>query len=407
MENNKFLIIFIDALRFDYLQKMPRLKKTIKQARYGKTTVELGFASRMGAFFTGRKPVEHGFFTLFYCTKNSDFKWIKAFIPFVKMLSSFKPLEKLLKYITFALMNLASFVKGHHYFFYLKGAPLDLLPFIEIVIKKHYCEKGAFPVPTLFDAFRKKKLKFHFYMWPFYLTNKKVHVELPVSKFNSDQHRLRRFKKILKKDGDVFFAQFFNLDTAGHAFGIKSKQLQEEIKFTDKLIDDLKNDFWSKHPGGNILIWTDHGMTPIKKILNVQKKIDKMKLVPIKDYLYFIDATMVRVWPKNKKAEKVILKELRKTNLVELTPALRKKYDIDYSNEKYGKIIFQAPSGTLLFPNFFECHHSPKAMHGYFPETPTEKGAYVLISPKYSPGYQEKKTRDLYKLVLDIFDVDY
>ena len=193
----KILILYIDALRFDYLKQMPNLARLAAKGQSGKLESELGYASNLGAFFTGTKPNEHGLFTFFNCQERGDFYWLKPFLPLIRFFAHLPGfLGRLWIKLFFLGLNLVNYLRGIHYSFYLPGIDWSLLPKLTFKVRKHHCEEGAFELPSLYDLARKANLNYHFYMWPFYITQAKSKLDSPLMIFNHDTHRWLFFKKI-------------------------------------------------------------------------------------------------------------------------------------------------------------------------------------------------------------------
>ncbi len=388
----KLLILYIDGLRYDYHTKMDFLRELSKESLYGKLKPEFGFTSNLGAFFTGKKPEEHGYFAHVVLNDKSIFRWTKILMPIFKLLE--KVNKKVSRFTLFSILNLYLIFKGRHYIIKLDGIPLELIPYLDITIKSHYYEPECFKTENLFDYFR-DKYKFHFYMWPFYGTNKKTKFELPL--INNDNYRFKKFKKIFNKEGDIYFVQFWDLDKNAHNTNINSKEFLRYIKEADYMIKYFVTRF-----DGDIIIWTDHGMTEVEKSINIKEILDKLDLKLGKDYLYFLDSTLARFWFKNEKAKKTILTAISKTELIEVDKNLKDQYGVNFKDNKYGDVMFTVKPGTIIFPDFYNSFKAPKNMHGFLPETETEQGFYLIRSNKIKNGNKNLMIRNLFDIIMRI-----
>ena len=159
-------------------------------------------------------------------------------------------------------------------------------------------------------------------------------------------NRLYKFDVSVKKHAGKkhFFSYFPQLDILGHKYGTKSKEIIEAIKKIDKKISRMNWD----------LIFSDHGMADVKKIISV----------PITKNC-FIDSDMARYWGNIKELEDI-----------------KKKFPLKYGkiiewDKKFGDLIFLANTNVLIFPNFWN-EKPVKAMHGYDGKHKDMKAFYII-----------------------------
>lgn len=172
-------------------------------------------------------------------------------------------------------------------------------------------------------------------------------------------------KEHTAKKKDIEFYYFGELDRLGHKYSPNSIEIIEAVKKIDKKISKINFD----------LIFSDHGMAEIKKIVEV----------PITDEC-FIDSDMARYWGDKKELEKI-----------------KKKIPIEYGkiikwNKKYGDLIFLADTGVLIFPNFWN-DKPVKGMHGYDGKDKEMKAFYLL---NQTGENKNLKAEELHKILNDI-----
>lgn len=163
---------------------------------------------------------------------------------------------------------------------------------------------------------------------------------------NMPFNRLYKFSVSVKRHPGKkhVFSYFSELDELGHKHGTKSLEIIKAIKKIDKKISRMKWD----------LIFSDHGMADIEKIVSV----------PITENC-FIDSDMARYWGNKMELDKI------KDKL-----PLEQGKIIEWSKE-YGDLIFLANTGVLIFPNFWNAN-PVKAMHGYDGQDKEMKAFYLL-----------------------------
>jgi len=151
-------------------------------------------------------------------------------------------------------------------------------------------------------------------------------------------------KKHVAKKKDIEFIYFGELDGLGHKYGTKAFEMVKAIRKLDNKVKGMDFD----------LIFSDHGMVDVSKIISVPKTED-----------CFIDSDMVRYWGGVEELEE-IKKELPMN-----------EGEIVEWNNNYGNLIFLANTGNLIFPNFWN-DKIVKGMHGYDGEHPEMKAFYLL-----------------------------
>lgn len=184
---------------------------------------------------------------------------------------------------------------------------------------------------------------------------------------NMPLNKLYKFDVSVKKHAGKKhnFSYFSELDEIGHLYGTKSPIIIKTIKKIDKKISKMSWD----------LIFSDHGMVDIEKIVSV----------PIIKNC-FIDSDMARYWGSQEELEEI-----------------SKKLPLEYGkiiswNEKYGQLIFLANTGVLIFPNFWN-NKEVKAMHGYDGKHKDMKAFYIL---KRKGIKKDLKTEELHEILKNL-----
>ncbi len=170
-------------------------------------------------------------------------------------------------------------------------------------------------------------------------------------------------KKPLYNSREVEFEHIGELDKAAHEYGTKSEQTIMTIKKVDEKLS--KEDF--------DIIFSDHGMIDIKKIITV----------PVSKNC-FIDSDMARYWGN---AEE--LNEIKKK-----LPLGEGKI-INWKNKSYGELIFMAKPGILILPNYWQGNKQAKAMHGYYGDNKELNGIYII---KRQGEKKDLEVKELHKI---------
>ena len=78
----------------------------------------------------------------------------------------------------------------------------------------------------------------------------------------------------------------------------------------------------------------------------------------------------------------------------------RKHYHINFTDNRFGEIIFVLKPGGTFFPNFFSPFKAMKGLHGYLPDESVQDS--FLISNK-KPPIQLTHVKDIKELMLSCF----
>lgn len=174
-------------------------------------------------------------------------------------------------------------------------------------------------------------------------------------------------KRHFAKKDNIEFRYFGELDKTGHKYGTKSPKIINEIKKLDKKISKItsQNNF--------NLIFSDHGMADIEKIISV----------PITKNC-FIDSDIARYWGNEKE-----LKEIKKQ--LPINDGKIINWD-----KKYGQLIFLVNTGILIFPNFWN-KKPVKAMHGYDGKDKDMKAFYLIKKPGIGKNLKVEELHEILK----------
>jgi predicted AlkP superfamily pyrophosphatase or phosphodiesterase len=347
----KTFFIWIDALRQDYLVKMPFLKSLCEKNNSGTLIPPLGYRALID-FYTGRTVNIHNQFTAYGYTG--------------KELKKYKILKKIApkKY----LYHLIDFVR------YRKGQSLiqrinpEYLSFFEPSNEKNYYLKNSLSIPTIFDKFRENNKKFLIYDWPQIITEQKNSLDIHI---REDKEKIEKFLNLAKEEREIYFLHLLDLDEMGHEFGPESEEMKKALVNEDNCIKKIFSGL--KIEENDFLVFSDHGMLNIKETLNLKAILPEFN----KGYIYFLDSTMARFWFFDegvKKQALEILKNCKKGHI--LTKEEKENHNLTFKDNFYGDEIFLVDSGVLILPNFFQ-DKPIKGVHGYDFSDKNEKTFFI------------------------------
>ena len=164
---------------------------------------------------------------------------------------------------------------------------------------------------------------------------------------------LNRFIKEYNENFRYAFLFMGDLDSVGHIYGPESIERKNTLRLVDKRIEKIFNHAKSINENTDIVILGDHGMAQVEKTINIFGMLEAL----IKDGLdfdYFLDATMLRVWTKNKTAKNILFSKLNQIDgLIYMTSELKNKYNINYKHNYFWDECWQVEEGYMIHPNFF------------------------------------------------------
>jgi len=415
MENKKTVVyVILDAFRWDYIDEKntPFLFELTKKSVYAKKLKSsTGFTQRT-AMFTGIAPSESDVFTVFYRDPdNSPFKFLhKKSAKLVKLVEKMTRLPhhffcKLNKLVRDSLIQSNGFRRCR--FPIVANIPLNILPQLSLSEDQ---ERGLWypgslgKIETLFDVLYKEDKNVSYLMYPieFCGTTEKV---------------MEGARRYVDDQDDLYLFQFNDSDDLVHFCGVNTQRRRDICRDVDSGLKQLVDLFESKFDDVSLVIIGDHGMSDVHKSLDVERDIKsiakKNKLCLGKDFLYFLDSTMLRIWWLNNKAKEAFTslynKPLYKENGEWVNDELAEKYSIPGPGAKYGDMIWWVNQGVMIEPCFFHPTKNPvKAMHGYKSDYEDMKGFALCRVEGVSPKQIEECTLyDICPTICDAVGVRY
>ena len=376
-ENRKsVLYIVADAFRSDYLepQNTPFLCSLAEKGTYvKKLRPNFGFCERT-EMFTGTRPDENDFFTaLTFGDEGSAFAKCRADI---SLLSLFDWKTKFLRrYIRRFFRDWFSKVRKVSQPVY--EIPLKLLPLITLTEDVRDLQKpGWSNTETIFDVVRETGKSFYF----------DTFASLTM-KMSTDDDRTEHLCRVFpESDYDFYLAYIGDGDGTGHQFGPSSEEAIKMTRRVDDRIKKIAHAFFESFPAGKILVIGDHGMLEVVSIIDMDRKIMRIAssadLRLRKDFDYFLDSTLTRIWFRTAKAENAFSSAFEKDHEINangkiITRDLAASLHIPFPGCRYGDLMWMANPGILIFPDFFHYRRPCRGMHGYETQVPGQKGFAV------------------------------
>lgn len=376
----KTLIINLDAFKFEYLERTEYLKGLASTHRHGRLRTILGYTGIEGSILSGHAPQEHGIWVEFLCSPaSSPFKFLRP-LSFLEH----TPLDKLVRCLATMFFVGLRWLRGYSHLTRVPQVPFKVIHHFDVSLTKDWSVPGALCVPTIFDLFRQQHKPFVYFDWPVIADNHRIGLDLFTK--NNDRSKVETLFRHLDK-ADVFWLRLWDLDSVSHSHGTNDPETNQKIKEVDGLCR-MMIERAQMHGPVNFLFWADHGM------VDVTATIDIAPLVLDLDILMFLDSSMARFWVKTEKQKRELARRLENLAGKILSGQDLKKYNLEFTHNKYGDVIFLADPGVLIFPNYYQRLRPAKAMHGYSPEHPDQHGLY--LSSRLGPR-EDRQMSDMFE----------
>lgn len=375
------VFILLDAFRNDYLNKniSPFLYTCSQIGYYVRNIIpSAGFCERT-EIFTGKKPDESGFFTAIGYDPQKN-----LFIKYQYIFNLFHLLEqKLPAFVNKKIRGALNRVVNRYPLPKCYNIPLNIYPYFSLT--EDYIANdndNAFSGNSLFQLMRNKGIQYYFESF----------TSLKMTDNGNDDDRLKLALNNANNNEISFFAIYMStLDSVGHKYGPESQEMRKSIFELDCKLKTFVDNFEKERHRTTFLFLGDHGMTTVKKVIDFNDIMINIgfeyKLELAKDYLYFIDSTLFRVWIFNVNVRQQIINRLNKISDEincgkVITQNIANCYNIPISNRRYGDWIWWADPGVVISPDFFHSSEIPMGMHGYNPTNKDSQGMLINIGPE-------------------------
>jgi predicted AlkP superfamily pyrophosphatase or phosphodiesterase len=397
-EKNKVVFILIDALRSDYITKedTPFLYEFSQKNRYCKKVTQSRSFCERAEIFTGLSPKESGYFTAIAFSPNDSpfngMKWLNILalfdkiIPRNRLYNAYK--HRLNKFLKKQANGMSSY-----------SIPLNILKFFNLTEDKYdfRTENGFDGQNNIFKDCKQNGLNIFYDSF----------TALNFTKPSNDKLRLQELEDNISKDYQLYLVYQSVMDSLGHNYGPDSDEVKEGLQSLDKRLNKLYNDLISKNRDMKFIFLGDHGMTSVHTQIDIEHEINiisnENNLKLGKDYIYFLDSTIFRIWYLND-ATKVLFDHKLKSNkyLLEngkfVDKDIAKKQEIPFPDRRYGDTLWMSNLGVLVFPDFFHKVKPYKGMHGYEVDDLSSKGTCMVSNGKYE-YIEEIKLTDVYSII--------
>lgn len=401
----KVVFVLVDALRSDYISKedSPFLYDFAKKNKYYKHVTQSRSFCERAEIFTGLSPRESGYFTAIgFSPEDSPYKDIKS-LGVLTLFDRIFSNNRLYNAYKNRLVRLLTMRKKGIMPSY--SIPLNTLKYFNLTEDKYdFRSKDAFEGKNnIFQDCKTNGLNIYYESF----------TALNFTKPSTDESRLESVEENIKNDYNLYLAYIGAMDLFGHKYGPESQERKAELKKLDKRLSAFYNNIVSINKNTKFIFLGDHGMTKIHTHIDIESELNKLaiesNLKVGKDYVYFLDSTMFRIWYLNDNASKLLDKSLKhNSNLLQhgifVNEEIAIKEEIPFPDKRYGDTLWMANLGVLIFPDFFHKVSPYNGMHGYDVNNSSSKGTCIVTS-KENEYVENIKLTDIYNILKNELDI--
>jgi len=341
----RVLAAWLDGFSSRYLSKenTPFIYKSAKEGFYFHLKPMFAFTGIGVSIFTSTRITTHNVWSDYILTEQPK-KKPKLFRSLIKVCDTL-PNDTLDQYgrnIVYRLFRRSQGIPNL--------IPLNLIDLFELKLNKNITGLNMIGnLPTLFGVLHKYGIKY---------------AEFGITESLFESAIVRNVIRSLKNDEfKLILFRLGSLDRIGHKHGPESKEVKNKLLEIDQIIEGIVEEALKTSEKTDVIIFSEHGMAPVKQYINLACLLSKLKFRVPEDYIFFINSTATNFWFKNESVKQAILKELEKLDygFIFDSETLRKMGIF----EEYGELLFALKEYCVFFPDFYRCRKPPKGMHGY------------------------------------------
>lgn len=370
------LFILLDGVGWRHAEQARLLAGLCPYRRPLKTV--LGYSgAAVPTIVTGKLPVETGQWAMwFYSPETSPFRhgaWL------VKLPS---PLRRLLHVTRQRIVGDYKARRGITGYCEVYQIPDELLPLMDTCVGKSlYFPKALSPVESIFDRWREDGVPYRVYGYP-----------------TPDRETLDQAAVDLRQDPyRAYFLHLYETDSFLHSHCTEPAPVQARLT---RYGEDIATLYHLAKAGGvpvDLLLFSDHGMTPVSGRYDLMKELAGLDLTVGRDYVPFYDSSMARFWFLRPPAESQIrglLGRLECGRVLSEDELVR--LGIGFPDRRFGHLIFLMRPGWVINPSHMGSVPL-NGMHGFHPlEDPWADA--VLLSTRPTPEHVTH-IADLYQVM--------
>jgi Type I phosphodiesterase / nucleotide pyrophosphatase len=370
--------VLIDALGWPFIEGRDFLTDLLPYRQPLRTI--LGYSSgAIPTILTGRPPVEHGHWNLFYYDPvGSPFRWLKyaSFLPDAVL--GHRVTRKLLKELGRRALGLGPLFDV--------CVSTRLLRWFNFVEKASIYDRGGIAgARSIFDRLADAGVPYRVYSYHRF----------------TDAQILRQARRDLEAGAATFYFLYLSeLDGFLHGHCESDARLDERLDWYAAGLRAVFALALELDPEATITVLSDHGMTPVRRTYDLVAGVERLGFTMPTQYLAVYDSTMARFWFFDDRARHAIAEHLAGVPCGRIVPDEElRALGILFPDGRYGELVFLLEPGWLLGGSGFNGPGwTPAGMHGYHPDDPSSDA--IFLSNRRPPAAL-RTIADVHALMLD------
>lgn len=359
MNRNEPLSVFVlvDALGWEVVGKHDFLQDLLPYRQPVRTV--LGFSSgAIPTLLTGLPPEQTGHWNLYYFDpQRSPFRWFRPFTCLPEPLLNNRISRKVMKELGRRVLGLGSHFECH--------VSPRTLPWFNFVEKRSIYQPGGITgVPSIFDDLARRSRAYRVYTYHDGPDSQLVNWAM------NDLH---------SRNASFLFLYLSEFDAFLHDHCQEPATLNRQLHRYASQLEPLFQAALALDSEATLAVFSDHGMTPVRRHFDLVSEIDRLGWRIPRDYLAVYDSTMARFWFFREAARCDISNRLQTLSCGHVMDdnELRRQH-IFFADRRYGELIFLLDPGWLLTRSDFNgAAWMPRGMHGYDPADPYSDAVFL------------------------------
>ena len=371
------IFLFADALGWEVVEANDFLKDLLPYRR--RIGMQFGYSSTaIPTILSGQPPSIHKHLGLFrFAPTQSPFRWMRWLGPLLRPASLWNR-GRIRHWLSWLIGRLRGFTG----YFQLYRMPFDRLPLMDYCEKKDLFVAGGMDgVENLCDLLNRSGRHFHISDWRL-----------------SDRRNFAEARAALAKGAEFLFIYTAGLDAVLHQSpDPRSAPVREKLEWYRREIEGLLEDCRKAGKTPRLTVFSDHGMTPLMRTVDLKTAVEATGLVFGRDYGACYDSTMFRVDFLKPNAEATIRAALKPFEACGhwLSAEEEKHYGIYREDRYFGGAIFLMDPGVQIVPSDMGLEALP-GMHGY---APADKDSYAAILANVEIPPEVQHVSDYFRLM--------
>lgn len=327
----------------------------------------LGFSSgAVPTILTGQPPARTGHWNLFYLDPSgSPFRWLRRFEFLPAWLINRRVIRKALTVTGRHLLGLGPLFEC--------GVEPSLLRWFNWVEKRNiYAPGGINGAPSIFDRLAESGASYRAYTYHHF----------------SDAEILEQARAdVAAGVASFFFLYLSELDGFLHFHCDDDAAIAGRLAWYGAQLRALFDVGRRRDPDLVVSIFSDHGMTPVRRRVDLVAEVAKLGFASPADYLAVYDSTMARFWFFEERARAAILSSLAGMECGRLLDENElKRQGTFFPDHRFGEAIFLLHPGWLIARSHFNgTGWNPAGMHGYHPDDPYSRAIFLTNRQPAAP----------------------